>query len=488
MKKLLKLFMVLVMLIVQVLPVRANDDLPQTKPGSITIINAIADQTYDVYRIFDLETYDNEKEAYTYKVNSAWSGFISGAGRAYVDVDAQGYVTWKENADVVAFSKAALAYAKDPATKIDATSSKKATSDKVEFTNLDLGYYLVDSSLGALCGLNTTRPSVEIKEKNTTTTMKKEVEEGQIWGNESDAKIGDTISYKITITANTGAENYVLKDKMTEGLTFNNDIKIELNTTENEQNVTKDVVLTTDYKFVTDANYTFVIDFEKTFEDTLKQGDEIVVTYTATLNEKAVIYDNANVDHETDANINTATFVYGDNNVITNTTRTYSYKFDVVKIDQDGKLLKGAKFKLYDREKDGNEIKLVFENGVYRVAVEGETGVDIDLTQIEYATIVGLNGNTTYYLEEIKQPDGYNILAGRVSVPIKTENIDARFAASGSDESAVTGGVQVENVKGNLLPDTGGIGTVIFITVGSIMVLGFGLLLVAKLRLSKEEL
>lgn len=503
MKKLLNLALVIVMLLVQIIPVSA-----ETKPGSITITGAIEKQKYAIYQILDLESYDNSREAYTYKATNEWSEFINSSDilGVYVNVDAQGYVTWIKNADVVAFSKAALKYAKENG--IEKTAEKTTATGKttIEFTGLELGYYLVDSSLGALCGLTTTKPSASVIEKNSETTMVKEVKEGNNWGSVSDAKIGDEVFYKTTITIHddpedqvySGSENYKLYDKMSEGLTFNNNIEITLKTRNDDgEEISKPVVLNTDYKMVSNADYTYVIDFEKSFEDSLKQNDVIIVTYSATLNENAVMYDNESsdkVNNVVGANTNIAEFTFGDDNKITSTTKTYSYTFDLVKIDQDGNLLTGAKFELYDSEKNGNKLEVVLidaQTNTYRIATLDEKGVKIDLTEVATATIIGLDGNTTYYLEETTVPNGYNRLASRVRVSILEENLDAEITESEVEGEVVTtidGGVQVTNTKGNLLPSTGGIGTVIFVTVGSIMVLGFGILLVAKLRLNKEEM
>ena len=69
-----------------------------------------------------------------------------------MDVDAQGYVTWVEGADAAAFAKLARAYAaeKNLADQGQKTAEKKDDSNitTVTFDNLDLGYYLVDSTLG----------------------------------------------------------------------------------------------------------------------------------------------------------------------------------------------------------------------------------------------------------------------------------------------------------------------------------------------------
>ena len=48
--------------------------------------------------------------------------------------------------------------------------------------------------------------------------------------------------------------------------------------------------------------------------------------------------------------------------------------------------------------------------------------------------------------------------------------------------------IEVVNTAGSVLPSTGGMGTTLFIAIGSMMVLGFGVLLVTKLRLSKMSI
>ena len=145
--------------------------------GSITIDNAVVGQTYTIYQILDLESYNKDSGAYAYKATAAWRDFINGADvkSVYVNVDAQGYVTWVKDADVAAFAKLAQKYAADH--NIANQGTKTADSTTVEFTNLDLGYYLVDSTLGTICSLDTTNPSVTIKEKNAKPTVDKQVQE-----------------------------------------------------------------------------------------------------------------------------------------------------------------------------------------------------------------------------------------------------------------------------------------------------------------------
>ena len=132
--------------------------------GSITINDAVVGQTYTIYQILDLESYNASANAYAYKATTAWNTFINrdDIKGTYVEVDAQGYVTWKGDADAAAFAKLAQKYAKD--NSITNQGSVTATSTTVSFTGLDLGYYLVDTTLGTLCSLDTTNPNVTMEE------------------------------------------------------------------------------------------------------------------------------------------------------------------------------------------------------------------------------------------------------------------------------------------------------------------------------------
>mgnify|MGYP007124106603 CR=1 FL=1 len=71
--------------------------------GTITIDNAVTGTTYKAYRIFDLESYDTDKNAYSYKLNSAWNGFpaysttIDGntvSATDFFSVNSAGYIEW----------------------------------------------------------------------------------------------------------------------------------------------------------------------------------------------------------------------------------------------------------------------------------------------------------------------------------------------------------------------------------------------------------
>lgn len=464
-KKTLSLLLLLVLSLAQVGNVKADG----TK-GTITINNAIVNETYSIYRILDLETYDAQNNHYIYRANSKWQAFINDASKGGKYLEAKNengntYYVWKENADQVEFTKEAIAYANANSTETEA--SKKATSTTVQFTELDLGYYLVSSSVGSLLHLTTTNPNGEINEKNTIKPeVDKEVKENStgVYGKENDATIGDTVEFKSTITTGAGFKDYVLYDKMSKGLTLNSgSIKAYVIDNNDEVAIDKDYYNVN----INVEGYTFTITFDNEFIAKQPRNTKIVVKYTATLNENATIEGNGNT--------NETNLKYDNGTTETKTTTTYTYKFNLKKTDADEKEIEGAEFKLY---KDNKEILVVLENeadSIYRVAVGNEAGVTI---KVGHATIKGLDAGT-YYLEEVVSPEGYNKLTSKQKVEVKGKNNDNSFHIND---------ISVVNYTGSLLPETGGIGTMLFITFGLILILGFGLLLVTKLRAYKANI
>ena len=342
-KKLVSLLLALVMVMGLAVTASAANGTNDNS-GKITINNAVVEQNYTIYQILTLESYDTESGAYSYKATTEWSAFINGADvkDVYVTVDDNAYVTWKSGADAVEFAKLAQAYAKK--NNIGNQGTETATTTTVEFTGLNLGYYLVDSTLGTLCSLNTTKPIVTIEEKNVAPTNKKEVEEDSTlkYGPANDADLGQTVNFKSTITAQAGAENYVFHDTMSAGLTYGEVKGITLN---------GETVATTNYTVKTSGlgdDCTFEVAFTQEFCDTLKANDQIVISYTATLNEKAVV--------GLPGNPNESSLSYGDKNNTKYTTKsetiTYTWDMDILKYGNGdkSKVLAGAEFKLLNKD------------------------------------------------------------------------------------------------------------------------------------------
>ena len=494
-KKLASLLLALALAFALAVPAFAEGET-----GSITINDAVVGQTYTIYQILDLESYNASANAYAYKATTAWNTFINSDAikGTYVEVDAQGYVTWKDGADAAAFAKAAQKYAKD--NSIANQGSVTATTTTVSFTGLDLGYYLVDTTLGTLCSLDTTNPNVTMEEKNEVPVNVKTVEEdsktgNDAWGETNDADIGQTVNFKSTITAQAGAENYVFHDTMSAGLNYTGVTGITLNDT---------TVDASNYTVVTEGltdGCTFEVRFTQAFCDTLKANDQIVISYTATLNE------NAKVGLE--GNPNTSKLSYGDSSNTKYTpdsqTKTYTWDVDVFKYTMNGETetaLAGAKFTLRKNADGSNPIALVRlkddkgnDTNTYRVAKTGETGTVTEITTDATGkfTIQGLDADT-YYLTETAAPAGYNKLAAPIKVMIDNNgNVTyaTKTTADGEYGSAVAAdaslGIKVLNQTGAELPSTGGMGTTLFYVLGGVLVVGAVVLLITKKRMGAEQ-
>lgn len=499
MKKWLSLLLAALMVMSMASAFAEEDDIPvvdfiQSRGvGSITVNNAINGITYTAYKIFDLniDTTGNNF-AYTLPKTSYWFTPIHDSG--YFDLtlvkDSNGtemyVVVPKDSYDEIA--AAALAanlkkYLMDNSTSAPTGSTFTKSNETTEFAGpLGLGYYFVTSSLGSLCALDTNTSDVTITEKNTLPTIDKKVQEdsNQQWDDENTAQIGDTVLFKTTVKAYKGAFGYVLHDKMSEGLTLNpNSIEVKVD----ETALTVDTDYTVSYTTTDDCD--FEITFKQTYLDmitgTSTAPTEITVTYSAILNDKAVI--------STNANTNMTKLNYGvDSSYSTewDETKTYTFQFDLVKTDASNKLLNGAKFELYDAKTDGTKIELVEEaNGTYHIATASEKTVEDFTSAVIVAgkvTIKGLDANTTYWLEETEAPTGYNMLAERVEVKIENSNLTATM----EDDVWQTGGIHVVNQTGTELPSTGGTGTTMLYAVGGVLVLAAFVLIITKRRASEN--
>lgn len=491
MKRFMALFAALALVLAMAAPAFALSGSAADHNGSITIDNAVDKTTYKLYRIFDLESYDTVKEAYSYKLNSTWSEFpsysttIDGASVSAADfftVDS-GYIKWadtKKNAGAE-FAKLAMAFVDEK--HIASVKDETASGSTVSFTGLELGYYLVNSSLGALCSLNTTAPNVTIKEKNGNSIIDKQVfnEENNKFEKENNAGIGDYVKFEISVTVSDGQpKKYVIHDVMSEGLTFVNDTGHKMSVTVNGSDFTRYTLKTKASSTTTDTDCTFEVAFD---DDTngasvLKPNDNVVVTYYAQVNEQAKI-------GSTEGNINKAQLTYGDNHTTNwEETKTYVWKIDIFKYTMKNEAeqpLENAQFVLYRGNGDGKAYAKI-QGG----KITGWTKTESERTVLTTSNsgkleIKGLDVGT-YYLEEIEAPKGYN----KLTKPIKVEIADKTGAITVDGTSISDTTVKVENKAGTTLPTTGGIGTTIFYLIGGGLMVAAAVLLIAKKRMENK--
>ncbi len=458
--------------------------------GSITINNAIKDQTYNIYKIMELESYSGDN--YAYKLSDTnWIDFIKNTDRQQtiqIIDETNGIVKWiadKTDSTIQGFAKKALEYAKTK--NLTPTDSKDATSTTVTFDFLELGYYLVDSSAGALCNLTTTNEDVIIKEKNSAPTVIKNVSTlGGYYSDEATYNIGAPIPARITITVGKGAQNYVLHDKADPGLTIDtSSISVSYKNITQDNNNTFYKVVTPGLEGTDPCNFHIeFLDYSR-----LSEGDTIHVYYTMHLNKDANLY-----YHD---NKNKAWLTYGDGNVSTTESEVnvQTLQFQIFKYyDVAGTEtpLAGVKFKLTD--KNGDVIKLIKSQDeditvagkylTYRPLDKTETGGvgEFVTPSLGKITIKGLAAGK-YYLTEIEAPRGYNKLNKDIEIEINEGGaIEYKERDSTGPSSVVSFDefIKIENKTGTVLPSTGGVGTTMMYIVGVALLVGSGVLLITK--------
>lgn len=467
-RKLASLLLALVMVFALAVTAFAQD----VTKGSITVENPVEGQTYTAYKIFDV-VYDTNAEnghySYTIDRTNEWCNtvlaYANGAAHGLTLTQVNGgdtyVVTTNDGFSAPDFADALKADVNGKTGRTLSVADGKAT-----VTNLDLGYYFVTSSTGALCNLTTTNPTVTIHDKND---MPFEKEDDKV-----SAEVGETVNYTIKgkVPDYTGFTTYTYKvtDTMSAGLTFQKDVKVTVGGTD----VTSACTIT--YDVDNNANKFTVSIPVKSYTI----GAEIKVTYSALVNENAV----AKISK------NSATLTYS-NNPSEKTEKTttpveetvYSSKIVIDKYEKDSTTtkLEGAKFVLYKKVIDGEKTSIFYykwNDTEKKVEWVGTTAAcTVVKTDENGAAYFNGLADGTYYLVETKAPAGYNLLENPVEVEVKGGNTEADLSVTAN----------VANSTGTTLPSTGGMGTTIFYVLGSVLVIGAVVLLVTKKRMSTKR-
>lgn len=472
-----------------------------------------AGKTVNAYKMFSA-TVSSDGKAVSYTLTDEWKSFFkdstasgltgNGVTDANVSDKAYDYVSGLKNntSALAAFATKASNWAQNKANNITAGATAKVSAAAADgkyfatFTGLGYGYYVVavpgatvadtNSKYATLVSVNSTNVNATIKGALPTVVKKVNGKD------DTDAKIGDTLTFTLTSTipdmSAYSTYTFNFKDTLSKGLTFEQvkSVKVE----------DKTLSVNTDYTVTppTAPNNTLTVamnDFKA--KQQANAGKKITVTYTATLNKDAVVGGAGNV--------NSATIQYS-NNPSTNGTgdsepskvRVFTYGFTVDKYTGDqytdaATRLAGAKFTL--APKNGEPMSFVQVNAgsgtakaEYRVANAGETGATTTIItpangKVEFR---GLK-NGEYTLTETEAPAGYNKLASAIGVKVNGQNdgTDTTHATvtitynndnngSNYDQTASNGVIPVRNKSGVTLPGTGGMGTIAFTVIGVLVI------------------
>ena len=341
----------------------------------------------------------------------------------------------------------------------------------------------------------TTVKDLKVYPKNSTgeESIDKKIVEGETEKLTTAANIGDTVNYKVTysvpVTEN-GLESLVITDTMSKGLTFNEssdsvtvyngDTKVD---SEN-YSVKKSVDSSTGEQIIT---ITFTSEYCQSL--TTDSTQEFTITYTATLNEKAVIGQTGNT--------NKVQLKYTNKGEEEKTispdkdkeVKVFTYGIDLTKQGEGGAKLSEVEFKLTDGT---NEINVLKSGDAYYPSNDTKASSTVTTDNNGEIHIRGLKPGT-YKLKETKTNAGYVRLKNPVVIVITQTNATTGVATAKvgnkdvtmiEDNGSLTAKVPltVVNSKGFNLPVTGGRGIALFTIAGIAIVAAAGSLLFMRKR------
>lgn len=524
--KSLKKVLSIVLALAMVLAMTAITGMAATK-GSITINNAADGQEYKIYKILDASV--NDSGGIDYDITSV------------VDDLKNYFVTTTKTEGNVSYTLVSLKYDGqvipaggsipsdlqeifyDYTTGVSATKTVTASNGKAVFTDVAAGYYIIISPLmdteekSAIIVDSATNPAAVINEKNSDEPVKNLTKNSD----DDDVAIGDTVDYTISFgTSNFSGSgdnakqivSYVVKDALPAGLTGGT-YTIKVN---------GKAVTTTGDLFGSDGAVIKWADEKDGVYTSLYPSNSIItVTYTVTVNEQATgaLKNTVTITPRDKDNNNTDEPEEGEKTI-------YTYKLSIEKVDENGYELDGAEFELYDAATGGNRIYVTESDGGYKVTKDPEIIAQDIKIQAGTTVVDGLDADITYYLEEVNAPDGFNKIDGRIEVKatqssstttyydIATEyDEEAIYFTKDGEDYIIVGGLSAEtfaggtyyvarevtettstpsfpaasvvNKAGAELPETGGIGTTIFYMIGTVLVLGAGVLLITRRRMNQ---
>ena len=454
---------------------------------------SLAGNTYYAYKLFDV-TYDTDRKAYAYTVAPEFERFTySGAsGKELI-----GYVEkLGENSDELnAFAQSVLDYIIDKNTDVDNDNNiapilpkNHATvpegENSVDINVGEPGYYLVagsatadgEQTITAACALSTAAPNTTINVKADAPKLEKKIIENDVPVDANNAAIGDTVHYQINskVPNMTGYEKYyfVVNDTLSAGLTFDGIMADEiveypgLEVKIGNTNKTIGVDYTVEASKNENGTTSIKIIFKNFVQYKDQVGADIVIDYTAVINENAVI--------GSEGNDNVAKLEYSNNPNVKpggdpdnpdkpgpddpkgetpeDRVITYVTGVEIIKVDgANGDRLVGAEFTIngekvnkikviqdvFEESEDGTYYKL--KDGTYTETAPTNDTLDHYESETTYKKVskpvvvekvenVGVRGTVDnngvlhfdglaageYTITEVVAPNGYNLLKSRL--------------------------------------------------------------------------
>ena len=424
-------------------------------------------------------------------------------------------------------------------------------------TGLDAGYYLVQDAENSPTGSQYAKTKFILKVVDDVTAQAKadqptldktiaSVNNVPVESDYANAAIGDTVTFQLTsATPDMGGYNkyfFVVTDELSQGFTLADDFATNGVTVK----IGDTAVAANDYAVSTFVEKDKPTKITITINDFVGKTEDadITITYSATVNDKAVIGNTGNANTAYLEFSNDPNYPYGgvnDQNAPmgkTPDTSTYTYIGGLIihKVGEDGTTpLSAAQFQI--TSSDFNKVVLIgtefvqddengtyykLKNGTYTTEDPGQNTSDYESTTQMYTlqttaktttpvaagitSWVDANGDLvvaglsegTYTVTELVAPDGYN-KADPVTVtvgweaPTTTGSTTCTWTKGSADVTLEDSGemklipVTIQNLRGATLPSTGGIGKTVLIGAGAVIAVVAVVGLVTKLRASRME-
>lgn len=501
--------------------------------GSITIENPTIDKEYKLYKIFDATYGSDDSASYYINSSSEWYSLVTEKDSPFTLDELAGspnkYLVSKNGTDATVTNWLKSDNVQNKIKNFTPVDTKIPTNadNSVKFSNLDYGYYYITSTLGSAVTVTNAKADVVVIDKNQKSGWGAEggkfiKTNNGTWGTENSANIGDKLDYKILVDNAVNYQDdekiteYIIKDTFGEAISMDlstvkvnvggKDIKAGYNAIDNKPVDSTDTTTTQENcKWYISKDSTNNNEFSVHIKWQNVEGKfnytaptDIELTYSGTLM--------ANVDigiNDVEKNINTAELQWitdnGEYNDEEKTVVTYTFGLGILKYvasTEERTPLAGAKFQLKDE--NGNVITLLKSKSmddVYYINNETtqtyEDCVYTDRTSVLNEVVTPADGEVLiigikdgeYQFVETAAPSGYNQLKDPVNVTVSKDTSESYID---DDINCVV--TPIANSKGTLLPETGGVGTIIFISLGALIAVGAGLFLVTNKRMSKEDI
>ena len=493
--------------------------------GSITIQNATVGQTYNLYKIFDA-TYatdivdgkevtrvdEDGNPVITYTIDPVNNQFFNAMfGENGTAAD---FFEYHEDTNVVTRAGgtneglfAYLAELLENANPDETAANVESTV--VNFTGLATGYYVIlreqaDHTKPAnTVTITATAPHADVIDKNQLPggDISKEMKDGQVknengdlvdnWVESNTASVGDTIDWRITFTATNydgdkKVEYYLITDTLSAEWA-----NIDVDTDNIKVYVGGEPI--TDWEFTENEDATFEIKIPWTNVDEGKFVDfkyastaKVEVTFSGVVNGTApsddatVRKNNAKVNWDTEDGDDIPDIP--ENDTPGDETETYTFNMGFTKVDgTNGNGLTGAQFQLYSDAECTNEVKVAKVQGVDGKYIVNPNGNDVIESPEDGEIIIEGLAAGTYYLKEIEAPAGYNKLDGVTTITVGSDDMDNQTF---DDYTVHNDETNIANFTGVVMPETGGKGTMMLLTFGTMVAVAFAVLMITQKKMS----